>query len=445
MVYLLDLSGTLQPNPNEHIGPRPDLYLALLSLQPPAYVHTEPAYIEYSLVDGQTGQTNFLLMNDNSDKSVDYSITIDDTIEGWEIGGWLDITQPTGTLAPNDGNTLFLNFDGIMIPGSVDLYKANVNIELDLNPGTSTILLPVFFNLQCNDTSYETYDSDYGQVAYDWIDITTAGTAIPHSAYYNQDEPASVLDDGTAGPFPIGFSFNLYNQYFNTFYVSTNGAISFTENDLTVNGFFSSKFGFPKPAFNTFISPFWNDLSLDTSANGHGTIYYYTSPAKDSLIVAFEQIGNFAPADDTLITFQIILTGDGKIRYQYKETGMAGAETTALVGFSLEQDCRYLKYFDRYQSTTNMPHDLLAVEFRPNFEFAYIIGDANNDGAVNVSDAVFIINYVFIGGDPPAPYEAGDANCDDAVNVSDAVWLINYIFIGGNLPGDTDGDGIVDC
>ncbi len=75
----------------------------------------------------------------------------------------------------------------------------------------------------------------------------------------------------------------------------------------------------------------------------------------------------------------------------------------------------------------------------------YICGDVNDDMAVNVSDAVFVINYVFIGGEAPAPLESGDTNCDTAVNVSDAVWIINYVFIGGKAPCDTDGDNITDC
>jgi Dockerin type I domain/Viral BACON domain len=66
-----------------------------------------------------------------------------------------------------------------------------------------------------------------------------------------------------------------------------------------------------------------------------------------------------------------------------------------------------------------------------------ICGDANGDLAVNVSDAVWIINYVFVGGDPPIPILAcGDANTDAAVNVSDAVWIINYVFVGGDPPAD---------
>ena len=76
----------------------------------------------------------------------------------------------------------------------------------------------------------------------------------------------------------------------------------------------------------------------------------------------------------------------------------------------------------------------------------YICGDANSDDEVNVSDAVFIINYVFIVGAPaPDPFESGETNCDGDLNVSDAVWLILYIFNGGNAPCDADGDGIADC
>ncbi len=75
----------------------------------------------------------------------------------------------------------------------------------------------------------------------------------------------------------------------------------------------------------------------------------------------------------------------------------------------------------------------------------YTCGDANNDGSINVSDAIWIANYVFIGGPEPDPFMSGEVNCDGSLNVSDAVWIINYVFIGGNEPCDSDGDGIPDC
>jgi len=68
------------------------------------------------------------------------------------------------------------------------------------------------------------------------------------------------------------------------------------------------------------------------------------------------------------------------------------------------------------------------------FSFTWVCGDANCDAQVNVADAVYIINYVFKGGPPPAVAKAGDANCDGEVNVADGVYLINYVFKAGPPP-----------
>ena len=67
----------------------------------------------------------------------------------------------------------------------------------------------------------------------------------------------------------------------------------------------------------------------------------------------------------------------------------------------------------------------------------YISGDANNDEKLNVSDVIYLINYLFKGGAEPVPVEAGDANCDGHNNVSDVIFLINYLFKGGPAPCET--------
>lgn len=64
----------------------------------------------------------------------------------------------------------------------------------------------------------------------------------------------------------------------------------------------------------------------------------------------------------------------------------------------------------------------------------YLLGDANGDGNINVSDVVYLINYLFIGGPAPDPIARGDVNRDNFVNVTDVVYLINYLFIGGPSP-----------
>ncbi len=63
---------------------------------------------------------------------------------------------------------------------------------------------------------------------------------------------------------------------------------------------------------------------------------------------------------------------------------------------------------------------------------AYLCGDANADGVVNVCDAVRIINYVFRDRMAPEPLCTGDANGDAEINVNDALYIVNYVFMGGD-------------
>jgi|GEM_PF-4875399 len=67
-------------------------------------------------------------------------------------------------------------------------------------------------------------------------------------------------------------------------------------------------------------------------------------------------------------------------------------------------------------------------------ENPYVFGDANHDGGIDISDAVYLIAYIFSGGSAPSPLLAGDANCDGMDDISDVVYLIAYIFSGGSAP-----------
>ena len=65
-------------------------------------------------------------------------------------------------------------------------------------------------------------------------------------------------------------------------------------------------------------------------------------------------------------------------------------------------------------------------------------GDANDDGTVDIADAVYLIAYIFSGG--PVPKDCiylkglGDPNGDLTVDISDAVFIMSYIFSGGAAP-----------
>ncbi|MGB3092933.1 MAG: carboxypeptidase regulatory-like domain-containing protein, partial [Candidatus Zixiibacteriota bacterium] len=62
------------------------------------------------------------------------------------------------------------------------------------------------------------------------------------------------------------------------------------------------------------------------------------------------------------------------------------------------------------------------------------VGDVTGEGVVDLGDIVFLINYLYQGGEPPNPMEVGDLNCDGVVNVGDIVYFINYLYKGGPAP-----------
>lgn len=61
-------------------------------------------------------------------------------------------------------------------------------------------------------------------------------------------------------------------------------------------------------------------------------------------------------------------------------------------------------------------------------------GDSNGDDVIDVSDAVFMIEYIFASGAEPYPMLSGDADCNGTLDIADVVFLINYIFSGGSAP-----------
>jgi subtilisin family serine protease len=69
-----------------------------------------------------------------------------------------------------------------------------------------------------------------------------------------------------------------------------------------------------------------------------------------------------------------------------------------------------------------------------NGENLFIRGDSNSDGAIDIGDAVFILNYLFLGENAPSCLDAADVNDDGIIEITDAVNLLNYLFSGGKAP-----------
>jgi len=64
----------------------------------------------------------------------------------------------------------------------------------------------------------------------------------------------------------------------------------------------------------------------------------------------------------------------------------------------------------------------------------FVRGDANADGQRNITDAVFVLNFLFGSGEDPTCMDTADINDDGSVNITDGVYVLNFLFASGSDP-----------
>lgn len=64
----------------------------------------------------------------------------------------------------------------------------------------------------------------------------------------------------------------------------------------------------------------------------------------------------------------------------------------------------------------------------------FIRGEANGDGKVNLADALFILQYLYLNERMPACLDAADTNDDGAVSLGDAITLLSYLYTDAESP-----------
>ncbi len=325
-------------------------------------------------------------------------------------------------------------------------------------------------------------DSDEaGGPTYNWIDISTTGTDIT----------SGLTDDNFIGPYPIGFGFPYYDQTYTEFYVGSNGIIGFgpTTNLDEYNNTPMPDAGDP----NNFIAWCWDDLNILDSDNPGGKVLYEVVGGE--LVISFVNYPEYESAANPgdVITAQVILRPNGGIKIQYASMGAGfdllgntiGIENAdASIGLQVSQNSNYihpglaiefikptqwLKFASAAGEVPAGEADTISLMFssaevdtgvhnanliiksndpRPGYSSLalpaqltvlpppppWVCGDADGNDAVAISDAVYIIQFIFGGGPSPDPLESADADCSGAVAIADAVYIINFIFGGGPAP-----------
>jgi hypothetical protein len=63
-------------------------------------------------------------------------------------------------------------------------------------------------------------------------------------------------------------------------------------------------------------------------------------------------------------------------------------------------------------------------------------GDADASGSIDLTDAITILSFLFLGGQVPQCVDAGDFDDNGDVDISDAIANLNFQYLGGEAPPD---------
>lgn len=78
-------------------------------------------------------------------------------------------------------------------------------------------------------------------------------------------------------------------------------------------------------------------------------------------------------------------------------------------------------------------------------EAPFVRGDSNGSGSVDISDAVHILNFLFLGGSSPRCRAEADVNASGTVEITDAIVLLNALFLDPTELSALSEDEILSC
>ena len=124
------------------------------------------------------------------------------------------------------------------------------------------------------------------------------------------------------------------------------------------------------------------------------------------------------------------MAGDAGARIGAASTGWLVGDWPLPIGLALDR--AYTLEFTLVQGTATVDIDDVAWESASGPSF--IRGDCNQDLGLDVSDAVAFLDAYFVGAGPVDCEAACDTNADGALDIADPVFALQYLFSGGPAP-----------
>ena len=159
-----------------------------------------------------------------------------------------------------------------------------------------------------------------------------------------------------------------------------------------------------------------------------------TDPKGDSIGVNFNTIPGATYNDtidlnadgdsDDVVTIPNRLVGDYKVRVVAEPTGTGHYDLGIRIDGS---DMQYLVV----NAACPPPGAVDTFNYTAPW---YMRGDATGEWKINLSDVIYLANYILKGGPTPDPLESGDVNCDYKYDLVDVIKLARYVLLGEPFP-----------
>jgi|GEM_PF-878431 len=241
----------------------------------------------------------------------------------------------------------------------------------------------------------------------------------PDATYTQTNFGANGTDDGSTNEINLPFDFELYGETYDSFWINTNGNITFEGpfTTFTPDGF---------PVSNAMLAPMWCDV--DFGCADCGEVFYKVTD--DAVFVNWVEVGYFNNHSDKVNTFQAIFTpagssvlpGDQNVQYCYREIEWSTGDITGDNGFG-------------GQGATvgaNAGNNIDFIQFgrfdQPGDDYDGPFG--NQDGVDWLDFQTFGFNSNSSNNDNLAPIVVGPVICDTIVMCQNDVLNFDYSFLG---------------
>jgi len=74
----------------------------------------------------------------------------------------------------------------------------------------------------------------------------------------------------------------------------------------------------------------------------------------------------------------------------------------------------------------------------------FLRGNSDGLGTTDITDVIFTLSYLFLGGPEPPCLDAADADDTGIIDITDSVFLLTFLFLGGPHPGEPFGECGID-